>query len=421
MNTVAFIIYQTLGLFAIIRVDGSEKFIDIKATMQHYDAIIIGAGAAGLMCAIEAGKRGRSVLVLDHNKKIGEKIRISGGGRCNFTNRNANPSNFISQNPHFCKSALARYTPADFISLIEKHGIQYHERKHGQLFCDGSAEQIIQLLLEACRKVNVEIQTGVSITKIEKQNSFILITDNSQLVASSLVIATGGLSIPKMGATSFGMKIAEQFGLKIISPKPGLVPLKFNSKDFKPYQELSGVSLDAEVSCNGMSFRENILLTHRGLSGPAILQISSYWNPGDSISVNLLPDIDVHDMLRAHHHSKKQPATILEQFLPASFTKAWFAQRGESKPTNQYSTDDLKSIAASLTNWLLTPTGTEGYEKAEVTIGGVDTDELSSKTMETKKVPGLYFIGEVVDVTGWLGGYNFQWAWSSGWAAGQAV
>jgi len=421
VNTVAFIIYQTLGLFAIIRVDGSEKFIDIKATMQHYDAIIIGAGAAGLMCAIEAGKRGRSVLVLDHNKKIGEKIRISGGGRCNFTNRNANPSNFISQNPHFCKSALARYTPADFISLIEKHGIQYHERKHGQLFCDGSAEQIIQLLLEACRKVNVEIQTGVSITKIEKQNSFILITDNSQLVASSLVIATGGLSIPKMGATSFGMKIAEQFGLKIISPKPGLVPLKFISKDFKPYQELSGVSLDAEVSCNGMSFRENILLTHRGLSGPAILQISSYWNPGDSISVNLLPDIDVHDMLRAHHHSKKQPATILEQFLPASFTKAWFAQRGESKPTNQYSTDDLKSIAASLTNWLLTPTGTEGYEKAEVTIGGVDTDELSSKTMETKKVPGLYFIGEVVDVTGWLGGYNFQWAWSSGWAAGQAV
>ena len=269
--------------------------------------------------------------------------------------------------------------------------------------------------------MNVEIQTGVSITKIEKQNSFILITDNSQLVASSLVIATGGLSIPKMGATSFGMKIAEQFGLKIISPKPGLVPLKFNSKDFKPYQELSGVSLDAEVSCNGMSFRENILLTHRGLSGPAILQISSYWNPGDSISVNLLPDIDVHDMLGAHHHSKKQPATILEQFLPASFTKAWFAQRGESKPTNQYSTDDLKSIAASLTNWLLTPTGTEGYEKAEVTIGGVDTDELSSKTMETKKVPGLYFIGEVVDVTGWLGGYNFQWAWSSGWAAGQAV
>jgi predicted Rossmann fold flavoprotein len=399
-----------------------KRISSILEVLMNADVIIIGAGAAGLMCAIEAGKRGRSVLVLDHNKKIGEKIRISGGGRCNFTNRNVNPSNFISQNSHFCKSALARYTPSDFIALIEKHGIQYHERKHGQLFCDGSAEQIIHLLLEECRNAGVIIQTDSKIKRIAKlEDGFELITNRSSLITARLVIATGGLSIPKMGATNYGPKIAEQFGINIIPQKPGLVPLKFDSKDFKPFHELSGVSLDAEVSCNGMSFRENILLTHRGLSGPAILQISSYWNPGDSISVNLLPGIDALDFLKTHHHSKKQPATILEQFLPASFTKAWFAQRGESKPMNQYSADDLKSIAASLTNWLLTPTRTEGYEKAEVTVGGVDTDELSSKTMETKKVPGLYFIGEVVDVTGWLGGYNFQWAWSSGWAAGQIV
>ena len=385
------------------------------------DVIIIGAGAAGLMCTIEAGKRGRSVLVLDHNKKIGEKIRISGGGRCNFTNRNANPLNFISQNPHFCKSALARYIATDFISLIEKHGIKYHEKDHGQLFCDGSAEQIIQMLLEECRKVNVEIQTGVSISKIEKQNSFILTTDNSQFVTSSLVIATGGLSIPKMGATNYGLKIAEQFDIKIISPKPGLVPLTFHSKDFDGFKDLSGISIDAEVRCGKIIFRENMLLTHRGLSGPAILQISSYWNPGDSISINLLPGIDILDVLKEHHQSKKQLATILEQFLPARFVKIWLEQHGGSKPSYQYSSSELKEFARHLSDWQIIPSGTEGYPKAEVTVGGVDTDELSSKTMEAKKEPGLYFIGEVVDVTGWLGGYNFQWAWSSGWAAGQVA
>ena len=388
---------------------------------MNADVIIIGAGAAGLLCAIEAGKRGRSVLLLDHSDTIGKKIRISGGGRCNFTNRIVHPSNFISQNPHFCKSALARYSTIDFISLMEQYDIPYHERKHGQLFCDGSAEQIIRMLLEECRKAQVEIRTGISIAQIEKQNSFILATSHSRLVAPSLVIATGGLSIPKTGATNFGLTLAEQFNLNIIPPKPGLVPLKFNSKDFLPFQELSGVSLDAEVSYKDISFRENILLTHRGLSGPAILQISSYWNPGDSISVNLLPGTDVLDMLKTYHQSKKQLATILDQFLPASFIKVWFSQGDGSKPMNQYSTDDLPLIASSLTNWQLAPTGTEGYEKAEVTVGGIDTDELSSKTMESKKVPGLYFIGEVVDVTGWLGGYNFQWAWSSGWAAGQVV
>ena len=385
------------------------------------DVIIIGAGAAGLMCAIEAGKRGRSVLVLDHNKKIGEKIRISGGGRCNFTNRSVNASNFISQNPHFCKSALARFAPANFIALIEKYSIQYHEREHGQLFCDGSAEQIIQMLLEECRKANVEIQTCIHILRIEKDTSFHLLTDHMPLEASSLVIATGGLSIQKLGATNYGLRIADQFGINIVSPKPGLVPLTFHSKDFEGFKDLSGISIDAEVRCNKISFRENMLLTHRGLSGPAILQISSYWNPGDPISVNLLPGIDIFDVLKENYQSKKQLVTILEQFLPARFVKVWLVQRGGSKPLNQYSFSELKELAWHLSDWQITPSGTEGYTKAEVTVGGVDTKELSSKTMETKKVPGLYFIGEVVDVTGWLGGYNFQWAWSSGWAAGQAA
>jgi predicted Rossmann fold flavoprotein len=388
---------------------------------MNKDVIIIGAGAAGLMCAIETGKRGRSVLLLDHSEKIGRKIRISGGGRCNFTNRNVNPSNFISQNHHFCKSALARYSTTDFISMIEKYGIPYHERKHGQLFCDESAEQIIRMLLEECRKANVEIRTGVSIAKIDKRNSFIVATDNSILVTPSLVIATGGLSIPKLGATNFGLTIAEQFGINIIAPKPGLVPLTFHSEDFETFKDLSGISIDAEVRCPKISFRENMLLTHRGLSGPAILQISSYWNPGDFLSINLFPGMDILDILKEHHRSRKQLATILEQFLPTRFLKILLEQRDGSKPMNQYSPGDLKSIAASLTDWHLTPTGTEGYEKAEVTVGGIDTNELSSKTMESKKVPGLFFIGEVVDVTGWLGGYNFQWAWSSGWAAGQVV
>ena len=388
---------------------------------MYADVIIIGAGAAGLMCAIEAGKRGRSVLVLDHNKKIGEKIRISGGGRCNFTNRNVNSSNFISQNPHFCKSALARYTSTDFISLIEKYGIQYHEREHGQLFCDGSAEQIIQMLMEECRKANVEIQTGVSITKIEKQNSFHLVTDTSRLVTSSLVIATGGLSIPKMGASNFGLKIADQFGINNITPRPGLVPLTFHSMDFEGFKDLSGISIDAEVRCNKISFREKMLLTHRGLSGPSILQISSCWNPGDLIVVNLLPGIDFLSVLNENHQSKKQLATILEQFLPARFVKVWLVQYGGSKPLNQYSSSELKELSRHLSDWQIMPSGTEGFAKAEVTVGGIDTDELSSKTMEAKKEPGLYFIGEVVDVTGWLGGYNFQWAWSSGWAAGQVA
>jgi predicted Rossmann fold flavoprotein len=389
--------------------------------MNQIDVIIIGAGAAGLMCAIEAAKRGRRVLVLEHNNSVGEKILISGGGRCNFTNIHSGPARYISRNPHFSKSALARYTQTDFISLVQKYNIPYHERKHGQLFCDVSAKQLIRMLLEECRTATVQIKTGSHITKIIKQDSFQITTNNQHLDSSSLVIATGGLSIPKLGATPFGFKIAEQFGINIIPLKPGLVPLKFSSKDFEAFRDLSGVSIDAEVACNGISFRENILLTHRGLSGPAILQISSYWNAGGSISVNLLPGIDVLNVLIENHQSKKQLITILEQFLPSRFIRAWLEQRGGSKPMCQYSLSDLRTITKALTNWQLKPTGTEGYEKAEVTVGGVDTRELSSKTMEAKKAPGLYFIGEVVDVTGWLGGYNFQWAWSSGWAAGQAV
>jgi predicted Rossmann fold flavoprotein len=385
------------------------------------DVIIIGAGAAGLMCAIEAGQRGRSVLVLDHNKNVGAKIRISGGGRCNFTNTEVSSANFISQNPHFCKSALARYTQHDFISLIQKHNIPFHERNHGQLFCDDSADYIIRMLLDECRKVNVEIQTNAHVRTITKSNKYSLITDHSLLETSSLVIATGGLSIPTLGSTDFGLKIAELFGLGVIPPKPGLVPLTFHEKDFQSIQELSGISLDAEVSCNGMSFRENILLTQRGLSGPAILQISSYWNIGDSISVNLLPGIDVLNELNRQHHSKKHLSTILEQFLPNRFVKVWLEQFGGSEAMFNYSHARLREISNALIHWRINPTGTEGYKKAEVTVGGIDTGELSSKTMESKKVPGLYFIGELVDVTGWLGGYNFQWAWSSGWAAGQVV
>ena len=388
---------------------------------MNYDVIIIGAGAAGLMCAIEAGNRGRSVLVLEHNKKAGEKIRISGGGHCNFTNINASQTNYISQNPHFCKSALTRYTPKDFLKLVKKRGIEYREKKLGQLFCDGSAEQIIQMLLDECRKANVQFQTGIRILKLDKQEAFQLITHNSQLRTCSLVISTGGLSLPNLGATPLGFKIANQFGINVITPKPGLVPLKFHLKEFEIFRDLSGISIDAEVSFKDMSFRENILLTHRGLSGPAILQISSYWNPKNQIAVNLLPGIDILDTFKKHHQSKKELATVLGQFLPSRFVQVWLAERGDSRPINQYPLVELRRISHDLTNWQLTPTGTEGYAKAEVTVGGVDTDELSSKTMEAKKVPGLYFIGEVVDVTGWLGGYNFQWAWSSGWAAGQVV
>jgi predicted Rossmann fold flavoprotein len=383
------------------------------------DVVIVGGGAAGLMCSIEAGKRGRSILVLDHNEKIGEKIRISGGGRCNFTNLFAQSENFISRNPHFCKSALARYPSSAFIGLVQKHGIMYHEKKLGQLFCDRSSQQIINMLLKECNEAGVSIGTSTRVASVHKGERFILNTTIGEIESESLVIATGGLSVPKLGASDFGYSVAKQFDVKIVKPKPGLVPLTFRPADVDFFETLSGISLDAHVGIGSASFRENVLFTHRGLSGPAVLQISSYWEEGDIVTVNLLPDEDAFEILRRARGSKLSLTSAFDQKLPKRFVQKWFEQRAGSQPMVRYSEKELRDIAAELNAWQIVPSGTEGYSKAEVTVGGIDTDELSSKTMETKKIPGLYFIGEVVDVTGWLGGYNFQWAWSSGWVAGQ--
>jgi predicted Rossmann fold flavoprotein len=386
--------------------------------MKMNDVIIIGGGAAGLMCAIEAGKRGRKVLVIEHAEKIGKKILISGGGRCNFTNLYTKPENFISENPHFCKSALARYTPQDFISLVEKHKIKYHEKKLGQLFCDNSAKEIIDMLEKECNDAGVEILLNCSVNEIKKNDMFLVETNIGSFESESVVIATGGISIPQMGATDFGYKIAKQFGVKLTKIVPALVPFTIKENAFS---EISGVSIDCKVSCNGVSFRENILFTHKGLSGPAILQISSYWNNGDTISINLLPESNAVELLKENRSSKMALDNVLAQFLPKRFTELWCAKYFKPKPVNKLSDDDILKIADKLHNWEITPSGTEGFGKAEVTKGGVDTDELSSKTMEAKKVKGLYFIGECVDVTGRLGGYNFQWAWASGFAAGEYV
>jgi predicted Rossmann fold flavoprotein len=389
--------------------------------MNKSDVVVVGGGAAGLMCAIEAGKRGRSVLVLEHNDKVGEKIRISGGGRCNFTNLLAEPRNYISQNPHFCKSALSRYPSSRFIAFVEEHGIAYHEKKLGQLFCDGSSQQIIELLLKECRLTGVMIEPGTEVRSVKKADAFVVNTNLGETEASSLVVASGGLSIPKLGASNFGYSTARQFGINIIDPKPGLVPLTFKSSDKEFFATLSGISLTAVVNLNGIEFRDEMLFTHRGLSGPAILQISSYWSAGDTITLNLLPDLDAFEFFRKSRDSNSNLSKILEPLLPKRFIQKWFESRGGTRPINSYSMKELRETANALNAWTIAPIGTEGYAKAEVTVGGIDTNELSSKTMETKRVPGLYFIGEVVDVTGWLGGYNFQWAWSSGWVAGQFV
>lgn len=385
------------------------------------DVVVIGAGAAGMMCAIEAGKRGRSVLLLDHAAKLAEKIRISGGGRCNFTNRHARPENFLSHNPHFCRSALARFTPQDFIALVEKHGISYHEKKLGQLFCDGSSQQIIDLLRQECDAAGVAWQMPCQVKNVNRDESgkFVLETDRGSAVASSLVIASGGLSIPQIGANPFGYRIAEQFGIAVTPLRPALVPLTFAPEQWAAFADLPGISIDAAVSCNGASFRENLLITHRGLSGPAILQISSYWQPGDMLHLNLLPEVDANALLLEQRHSAMLLPNLLAQYLPKRFAQAWSETAGSIKPMNQYGEQEIKQIAAQLHDWQVTPSGTVGYKKAEVTLGGVDTRELSSKTMQAEKIPGLYFIGEVVDVTGQLGGFNFQWAWASGYAAGQ--
>lgn len=391
--------------------------------------MVIGAGAAGMMCAIEAGKRGRSVLLIDHSTKLAEKIRISGGGRCNFTNLYTKPENFLSNNPHFCRSALARYTPQHFISLIEKYGIRYHEKKLGQLFCDDSAQQIIFMLRDECDAAGVTWQMPSQIEQISEgngkrtDNRFLLKTDRNTLMTASLVIATGGLSIPQIGASAFGYQVAKQFGIAVTPLRPALVGLTFSMDDLISFTEISGVAIDVIVSCNGASFRENLLFTHRGLSGPVILQISSYWRPGDAIYINLLPQHDSTHMLLEHKRSPGLLSNLLAQYLPKRFVQAWsqFMSLDVSRPLNQYREKELYQIAEQLKSWKIIPNGTVGYKKAEVTHGGVDTLELSSKTMETKRIPGLYFIGEVVDVTGHLGGFNFQWAWSSGYAAGQVV
>jgi hypothetical protein len=385
------------------------------------DVVVIGGGAAGLFCAIEAGKRGRKVLVLEHAERIGKKIAISGGGRCNFTNLNTSPDNFISDNRHFCKSALARYTPGDFVSLVEKHGIPYHEKKLGQLFCDGSSRTIIEMLLTEASEAGVEIRCGSLVRGVEKREHFEVETNNGTITSQSLVVATGGLSIPPLGATDFGYRLARQFGLTIREPWPALVPFTLSRETLSELSPLSGVSLDASVSCQGSQFRENILITHRGLSGPAILQVSSYWRPSLSVTINLLPDHDALKLLRETENKELTLANFLSQFLPRRFAVAWCALNCPSQPLKRYTPGQLATIAQKLNNWEVAPTGTEGYKKAEVTAGGIATEELSSKTMVVKNVPGLYFIGEVVDVTGQLGGYNFQWAWASGYAAGQHV
>lgn len=361
------------------------------------------------------------MLLLEHNLQLGRKILISGGGRCNFTNLAAPPISFLSENPHFCKSALARYSPKDFIKLVEKHGIAYHEKTLGQLFCDDSSREILAMLEAECKEANVEIRLNCKVESITKENLFHLQTSQGEFDCESLVIATGGLSIPKIGATNFGYKVAEQFGLKVNPPRPALVPLVWSEADRKHFTDLAGVSLPVTAKVGKTAFKENMLFTHRGISGPAILQISSYWNEGDTVEIDLLPKIDTEKFFAEHRNSKMELSTILCYHLPKRFVQTWSPLFALSKPMNQMSDKSLREIGERLHHWRIKPIGTEGFEKAEVTVAGVDTTELSGKTMEAIKVKGLYFIGEVVDVTGWLGGYNFQWAWSSGWAAGQEV
>jgi predicted Rossmann fold flavoprotein len=385
------------------------------------DVIIIGGGAAGLFCAIEAGKRGRSVVVLERSDRVGRKIAISGGGRCNFTNLYTSADNFLSGNPNFCKSALSRYTPADFVALVERHAIRYHEKKLGQLFCDRHSSEIINLLLAECERAKVEIRLNCHVRAVKRDATFKLETNQGNLDSEALVVATGGLSIPKIGATDFGYRVAREFGLRIRETRPALVPLTFATQTLAELKSLSGISIDALVACNGAEFRENVLLTHRGLSGPAILQASSYWRRGDALSINLLPEQDAAQLFAAERRSQMELANLLSQFLPRRFAHAWCELYAPSRPLNRYAPRELEEIASRLHDWRLAPDGSEGYKKAEVTAGGVDTDELSSKTMEARRAPGLYFIGEVVDVTGHLGGFNFQWAWASGFAAGQFV
>ena len=401
--------------------------------MAKFDVAVIGAGAAGMMCAATAAQRGKRVVLIDHAGKLAEKIRISGGGRCNFTNISTTPANFLSDNPHFCKSALSRYTPADFVALVKKHRIGYHEKHRGQLFCTESAELIIEMLKDECAAGDVHWRMPCKIATVEHNDGvYILETDTGTIEADALVIATGGLSIPKIGATDFSYRIASQFGLRMVEPRPALVPLTFDPQAWAPFAELSGIALEVEVETGslkgrnptGARFREDLLFTHRGLSGPAILQISSYWIPGTPIVIDLLPGIDVAaTLIEGKGTIKKQLGNVLAQWLPTRLAEGLLLAHGFALDARLADMQDakLRELGAAINQWTLSPNGSEGYRKAEVTRGGIDTRDLSQQTMMATKVPGLYFIGEAVDVTGWLGGYNFQWAWASGVAAGQAV
>ncbi|MFZ1390617.1 MAG: NAD(P)/FAD-dependent oxidoreductase [Dokdonella sp.] len=391
---------------------------------ESVDVAIIGGGAAGLMCALTAGRRGKRVRVIEHANRVGKKILMSGGGRCNFTNTGTTPANFLSANPHYCKSALARYTPASFIAMVDAHGIAWHEKELGQLFCDTSSKQIVRMLLDECASAGVRIETSCSVDRVRAVGGgFRLDTGSGSIDCAALVVATGGLSIPSMGASGFGYELARQFGHEVLPTRAGLVPLTLSGKHQERLQDLSGVALPVVSSCKDMQFKADMLITHRGLSGPAILQISSYWQPGDELLIDLLPDMDVVDFLVEQQRSRPAAEfrTVLGDVLPRRLAQRLCEIQLGSKPMRQYRESELRRVAAALCAWPIVASGTEGYRTAEVTLGGVDTDQLSSSTMQSRKVDGLYFIGEVVDVTGHLGGYNFQWAWASGHAAGSAA
>lgn len=386
------------------------------------DVVVVGGGAAGLMCAAVAGARGRRVVVLEHNETVGRKIAISGGGRCNFTNTGTTAKNFISSNPHFAKSALARYTPADFVALVERHRIPFHEKKLGQLFCDESSRLIIEMLLNECDDASVDVRTSCRVASVRKEEGlFAVETNRGTFESESLVVATGGLSIPKLGATDFGYRLARQFGLKVLQPEPALVPFTLARGDLDRFRELSGVSVHARLSARDAEFVENVLFTHRGLSGPAVLQVSSYWSRGEAVSIDLLPGTDALELLESERASAAEVSTLLARHMPKRFAQSWCELYTPRGPLRSLTPAELRAVAERLKDWRVEPSGTEGFQKAEVTRGGVSTDELSSKTLEARRAPGLYFIGEVVDVTGHLGGYNFQWAWASAHAAGQFV
>ena len=392
--------------------------------MNDCDVLVVGGGAAGLMCALTAGQRGRRVVVVEHAERCGKKILMSGGGRCNFTNTGVTPAQYLSANPHFCKSALARYTPADFIEMVERHGIAYHEKELGQLFCDESSKQIVRMLLDECEWAGVRIETGCSVESVSHgDDGFNVRTSRGGSTTSSLVVASGGLSIPRMGATGLGYQLARQFGHEVLPTRAGLVPLTLSGTHLDRLADLSGLSLPVTASCGRQAFTNAMLLTHRGLSGPAILQISSYWREGDALGINLLPGHDIPALLAAWQAGRRdaQLQTLLAEVLPKRFAQRLVEHWLPNRPMRQFNAPELEDIARTLSAWPVIPSGTEGYRTAEVTLGGVDTDGVSSTTMMSRHVPGLYFIGEVVDVTGWLGGYNFQWAWASGRAAGMAA